>query len=64
MHHITHEIEYDLNILGVHFVFILHSLANEPQDLQTTKDHLMFPDSRGSLHYSPLKVSSQFQTVT
>jgi hypothetical protein len=51
---IAHETEHDLEVLTVDFMIIFYALANEPQDLQTTKDHLMFSHAyRRRLHQIP-----------
>jgi len=41
MHDVAHEGHHNMEILPVHVVLILHSLAHQPQNLQTTEDYLM-----------------------
>jgi hypothetical protein len=41
MHHIAHEVQNKVQILSINVVLVFHSLAHEPQNLQTAEDHLM-----------------------
>jgi hypothetical protein len=41
MRNIAHEAQYELDVLPIDFIGLLHSLTDQTQNFQTTEDHLM-----------------------